>query len=656
MDMPVGTDPVADPLTQPVYVYSEQVRLLYAQAPLGAVASLLVAPLLVLVAWNALPHPVLMIWLAVLETTILIRLGLTFAFQRRPEPDADMERWASRYTWACAASGICWGGCALLLALSPSLVYDTFIALMLGGVLMGGVFTLAPVLKTYVGYALPLALPSVLWLLLHGDPLRAIMGTTGVLYILLALVTAYRYNDALIRSLRLAHDKSELARSCIAAKRQVEESHQQLAEQQAALMDSVNAMRTLYAAISIPRRHADEQIQAMLAMGCQRFGLNIGILAQVQGERYEIVQTLAPGGEIAQGDSFALGDTYCRDTLRTQAPLGFEQASASGRSQHPCYRKFRLEAYLGAPVRVGGQIYGTLNFSATEPRTTPFTTVDRELIQLMAQWVGGALEQQRMIANAQRQQALLAHTSRLNTLGEMASSLVHEINQPVTAMTLYAEAGLVQLQTSGAETAGLRETLEKITAQSVRAQAIIQHIRHFARHSAPQYSAISTEELLGDIADFLKLEARRHQIRIRQKIPPNLPLVLADALQIQQVILNLVRNAVDAIGDSDGMRTIIVAAQPTEEAVEITVQDTGPGLAPDILGQLLHPFFTTKPDGLGLGLSISQSIVEAHGSRLWATANPGPGVTFHFTLPLALCKSRSERLSLDLTTSQAVTG
>lgn len=214
----------------------------------------------------------------------------------------------------------------------------------------------------------------------------------------------------------------------------------------------------------------------------------------------------------------------------------------------------------------------------------------------MAQWVGGALEQQRMIANAQRQQALLAHTSRLDTLGEMASSLVHEINQPVTAMTLYVEAGLLQLQTSGAEMAGLRETLEKIAAQSVRAQAIIQHIRHFARHSAPQYTAISTEELLGDIADFLKLEARRHQIRIRQKIVPNLPPVLADALQIQQVILNLVRNAVDAIGDSDGMRTITVAAQQTEEVVEITVQDTGPGLAPDILGQLLHPFFATKPD------------------------------------------------------------
>jgi len=267
--MPACPEPAADSFAQ--IVYREQVQLLYAQAPRGAVASLLVAPLLVLVAWNALPHPVLVIWLILLETTLLIRLALTIAFRRRPEPcaDADMERWARRYTWACAASGVCWGGCALLLALSPSLVYDTFIALMLGGVLMGGVFTLAPVLNTYVGYALPLALPSMLWLLLHGDLLRAIMGITGVLYILLALITAYRYNDVLIRSLRLAHEKSELARSCIAAKQQVEDSHRQLADQQAALMDSISAMRTLYAAISIPRRHADEQIQAgRTAEGC----------------------------------------------------------------------------------------------------------------------------------------------------------------------------------------------------------------------------------------------------------------------------------------------------------------------------------------------------------------------------------------------------
>ncbi len=118
--------------------------------------------------------------------------------------------------------------------------------------------------------------------------------------------------------------------------------------------------------------------------------------------------------------------------------------------------------------------------------------------------------------------------------------------------------------------------------------------------------------------------------------------MLADALQVQQVILNLVRNALEAMSDGDGKtRTLMISARAVPKAVEIAVQDSGPGLPLDALDQLSHPFFTTKPDGLGLGLSISQSIVEAHGGRLWATANAGPGVTFHLTLPAVACAERA---------------
>ncbi len=627
-------------------IRAQQVRLLYEQAPLGAVASLLIAPMLALVVWDALPHAILVIWLAALQTTILVRLALTAAFHRRPDPDADAgaECWAARYTWACAASGACWGSCVILLAQSPSLVYDTFIALMLGGVLMGGVFTMSPVLSAYIAYALPLGLPPVLWLLLRDDPMRAAMGASGVLYLLLALGTAQRFHQTLARSLRLAAENLSLAQSFAQAKEQAEETNRQLADQQAALRDSVEAMRELYKVISTPRRHASDRIQAMLAMGCQRFGMTIGILCHVEDESYEVVQVIAPGGEVAQGDTFALADTYCQDTLRARAPLGFEHASASPWRQHPCYRKFGLEAYLGVPVRVGDQVFGTLSFSAFKPRAAPFTIVDRELIQLMAQWVGGVLEQENMAEAAQRQQTLLAHASRLNTLGEMASGLVHEINQPITAITLYAEAGLTRARNDTLGPAAARETLEKIAAQSARANAIIQHIRHFARQGKPQYTPVRINDVFEDIADFLSLETRRHRLDLRYDIAPDLPRVQADALQVQQVILNLVRNALEAMSDGAGRetRTLVISARAMPKGVEIAVQDSGPGLTPDALGDLLHPFFTTKPDGLGLGLSISQSIVEAHGGRLWATSNPGPGATFHFTLPAALPATRSE--------------
>ena len=628
-------DPAADQRTRSIH--NEQVRLLYAQAPLGTAASLLIALMLALVLWDTLPRAVLAIWLLTLAIPILIRLALTAAFQRCPDPDAAAERWAARYTWACAASGVCWGGCVVLLILSPSLVYDAFIALMLGGVLMGGVFTLSPVLRAYIAYALPLGLPPVLWLLLRDDPLRVAMGAAGVLYLLLALGTAQRFHRTLGRSLRLAAENLSLAQSFARAREETEATNRQLADQQAALRDSVEAMRELYQVISTPRRRASDRIQALLAMGCQRFGMAIGLLCHMDGERQEVVQSITPGGEIAPGDVLNLADAYCRDTLRAGAFLGFEHASTGPWRHHPCYQKFGLEAYLGVPVRVGDQVYGTLSFSNFTPRSAPFTPVDRELIQLMAQWVGGALEQERMAEAAQRQQTLLAHASRLNTLGEMASGLVHELNQPITAITLYAEAGLTRVRLDAPGPAEARETLEKIAAQSARANAIIQHIRRFARQGKPQYAMVRINDVFEDIADFLNLEIRRHRLDLRYDIAPDLPPVLADALQVQQVILNLVCNAMDAMGAGAGpeAHTLVISARAESKQVEIAVQDAGPGLAPDALGHLLHPFFTTKPDGLGLGLSISQSIVEAHGGRLWATSNRGPGATFHFTLPIA---------------------
>jgi signal transduction histidine kinase len=481
---------MSDPLTR--RIHAQQVRLLYAQAPLGFIPSLLIAPLLTLILWEVIAHPVLLIWLALLEITLLIRIALTIAFHRCPQVDDDPARWATRYMVACAASGLCWGGTVILLTLSPSLVYDSLIALVLGGVLMGGVLTLTPVLNAYLAYALPLILPPVLWLLLQDDLIRATMGATGLLYLLLAMGTAHRYHQTLTQSLRLALNNGELAQSFAVAKGQAEDHQRQLAN---------------------------------------------------------------------------------------------------------------------------------------------------------------ALEQeQRISATAQQQQTLLAHASRLNTLGEMASGLVHEINQPITAINLYTEACLARLRNHAPEPAEIQEALEKIAAQSARASAIIQKIRGFAHQGKPQYSRVRVRELLDEIADFLNLEARRYAIRISYEASPELPLVLADGLQVQQVILNLVRNAIDAMCDSPGTRAIIITARSDQDMVEIAVRDTGPGLEPDAVSQLLHPFFTTKPNGLGLGLPISQTIVEAHGGRLWATPNPGTGVTFHFTLPLASGADLPERAAWSVAT------
>jgi len=640
----VPPNPTTDPDAQ--CVRAQQARLLYARVPLDAVASLMIASTLTLIVWNAIPLPVLLIWLALLGTTMILRLALAFAFQRHPPPDdEDATRWIVRYAWACLANGLGWGGAVLLLVYSPALAYDALIILALGGVLLSGVLALIPTPQAFLAYALPLSLPPSLWLLWQNNPLHVALGATSLLYLLLTAEMARRCGWTLNQSLRLALENEQLAHSFAAAKEQDGKDHRQLTKQQVA--DSADAMHALYQVVSSPARRT-ERMQALLAMGRQQFGLATGILARIEGDLYEIVQVQSRHGEIHSGDAFALGNTYCRDTLRAQGPLGFEHAATGVQRHHPCYKKFRLEAYLGAPVWVSGSLYGTLNFSDSQPRATPFTAVDRELIQLMAQWMGGALEQERMAAASQRQQALLAHASRLNTLGEMVSGVVHEINQPITAITLYAEAGLARLCNSSLEEDEWREMLEKIIAQSARANAIIQQIRRFARRGKPQYVPVRVHDLLDEIADFLNLEAQRHAICICYETSSTLPPVLADALQIQQVILNLARNAIDAISSDDGAGKIILSACLNQDAVEITVQDTGPGLEPSVTRQLLHPFFTTKPHGLGLGLPISQSIVEAHGGRLWVTTNSGPGVTFHFTLPIAGGTERPERTAATL--------
>lgn len=628
-------------------IFAEQVRLLYAQAPLSTLANALIAPLLVLILWPVIAHSVLSAWLLILETTLAIRAFVTLAFRRDAHRHEASERWADRYTWACAASGICWGGCLFLLALSPSLVYQSFIALFLGGMLMGGVLTMTPLLTTCAFYSLPLVLPPTLWLLLQDDLMLTVIGITGIFYLILALGTAQRYNQTLQHSLRLALDNLTLAESAATAKKLVENSHDQLAERQAALQDSLEAMREFYRVIATTRRHASEQIQALLAMGCERFGTALGILGHIEGQRYEVIQISGTDYGLAPGKVLALGETYCSEAARLGAPLSFEHAATTRWNEHPSYRNYHLEAYLGTPVYIGDQLYGTLCFSDPQPRLTPFSNVDHELIQLMARWIGAVIEQDRTSAAVQRQHTLLVHASRLNTLGEMASGLAHEINQPITAIALYAETCLSRLHSGITDPEEIATTLEKIATQSARTNTIIQHIRRFSRQSKPQYLAVNIKELLDEIDDFLVLETHRHDVRLQQQIPPNLPPVLADPLQFQQVILNLIHNAVDAMHASEDPRKITLSARTDREMVEISIEDTGPGVPPDIFSRLLHPFFTTKPDGLGLGLSISESIIEAHGGRLWATPNREQGVTFHFTLPIAHHASLPERQHAD---------
>jgi two-component system sensor kinase FixL len=243
---------------------------------------------------------------------------------------------------------------------------------------------------------------------------------------------------------------------------------------------------------------------------------------------------------------------------------------------------------------------------------------------------------------ARQLQERLTHFSRLSTMGEMAAGLAHEINQPLSAITMYAQACQRFLRSPDADPADVMEALEQISAQALRAGEVIRRLRNFVKNREVKREPVDCNRLLDDLRTLAETDARLHNVRLRIEAEPVLPTVHADPIQLQQVVLNLVRNAIDAMADvPETHREVVLSTRVLPEGeIEIVVADHGSGLAPDANEHLFNPFFTTKTGGTGLGLAISRSIVRAHGGRLWHTPNERMGARFHFTLPVSAAPKR----------------
>lgn len=261
----------------------------------------------------------------------------------------------------------------------------------------------------------------------------------------------------------------------------------------------------------------------------------------------------------------------------------------------------------------------------------------RELSRANAELEREAAERRRAEAEVRERQAELAHVHRLNTMGEMASGFAHELNQPLAAIVNYAKGTVRRLRQDAMAPDEILPVLEQVAAQAERAAAIIRRIRAFIRKEEPRHAALDLNKAIRDTIDLMTAEADRQGVRLALDLAESLPMVSADVIQLEQVIVNLVRNAIEAMADAStpARRVTLSTTRAASGAVEVTVADTGPGLPEMGRDRLFDPFFTTKVDGLGLGLSISQSIVEAHGGRLTAETGGGVGAVFRFTLPVA---------------------
>ena len=233
--------------------------------------------------------------------------------------------------------------------------------------------------------------------------------------------------------------------------------------------------------------------------------------------------------------------------------------------------------------------------------------------------------------------AELAHVTRVTMLGEMTASIAHEVNQPLAAIVADANASLNWLAAAHPDLESVRGALDAIVRDGHRAGEVIQRIRQLASKGAPRKDAVDLNDVVRDVVPLVRAELRHQEISLMLDLASKLPPVLGDRIQLQQVLLNLVMNAVEAMGTVTGRpRRLIIRSEPDDDDhVSVAVQDTGIGIAANHLDQVFSAFFTTKPGGMGMGLSISRSIIEAHGGRLWTTPNRPHGAVFHFALPVA---------------------
>jgi C4-dicarboxylate-specific signal transduction histidine kinase len=237
---------------------------------------------------------------------------------------------------------------------------------------------------------------------------------------------------------------------------------------------------------------------------------------------------------------------------------------------------------------------------------------------------------------ARRHQTELARVARLSTMGEMATGIAHELNQPLSAIANFSRGCIRRLRSDNMDPADLIKPLEEVCEQAERASEILRHVRDFVRKSELQMKPFDINQIVRTVVKFTELEARQHGAIVRLDLNVQLPRVQADAIMIEQVICNLVRNAFEAMAEvKSHRREVTICTRPFNgDAVEIEVGDTGPGIDGAVIDQVFDQFFTTKQEGIGMGLSISRSIIESHGGRVRAESGKDGGATFRVTLPI----------------------
>ena len=305
------------------------------------------------------------------------------------------------------------------------------------------------------------------------------------------------------------------------------------------------------------------------------------------------------------------------------------------REEHDSY----LQRYLGTGERriigIGRVVVGERKDGSTFPMELSVGEARSANARFFTGFVRDLTERQTTERRLQELQSELVHVSRLTAMGEMASALAHELNQPLSAIANYLKGSMRLMDAPEPPRDRIKDALDKASEQALRAGQIIRRLRDFVARGDTERRVESLPKLVQEASALALVGAKEHGIRVRFRYERGVDQVLADKVQVQQVLLNLIRNAIDAMEDSPVKELTISVQRAADDFAEVVVQDTGPGVGEDVAAELFQPFVTTKATGMGVGLSISRTIIEAHGGRIWVDRAPGGGAEFHFTLRLA---------------------
>jgi NO-binding membrane sensor protein with MHYT domain len=282
-----------------------------------------------------------------------------------------------------------------------------------------------------------------------------------------------------------------------------------------------------------------------------------------------------------------------------------------------------------------GPAYGAQATAGLDQTNLALAVASITFIILAIASITSLFERKRVEEALLQARAELAHVNRVTTMGQLAASIAHEINQPITAATTNANAGLLWLAADPPDLDEVRDAFDRIIKAGRQAGEVISRIRTFIKRVPARKDSFKINEAILEVIALTHGELAKNGVSLQTQLASGLPLVEGDRVQLQQVILNLTVNAIEAMNEvSDGSRDLLISTSlDTPGEVTITVRDSGRGLKPETLERLFEPFYTTKPTGMGMGLSICRSIAETHGGRLWATANVPRGASFHLSLP-----------------------